>query len=192
MKSNVWADQLMMVLQHAHIDFDINDNSLIDLEALRQQYLILNRQKWLLEASDKTKLRTFLEVYDAENPRAIIESLLPRNHRSLISKIKTGVLPLHIETGRWKDKPIENRLCMACNSGNLENEYHFLGHCEAYEEVREEFVTELVNRGVEVSAKSDQDFVKSILQKGALKTTGKYVEIMYGMRKDLMQKKGKK
>ena len=143
LKSNGWADQLLLILQHAHVEFDIDDSNLIDLDALRQQYLILNRQKWLLEAADKTKLRTFLEVYDPENPRAIVESLLPRNHRSLLSKIKTGVLPLHLETGRWKDKPIEERLCIVCNSGNLENEYHFLGHCEAYDEVREEFVKEL-------------------------------------------------
>ena len=38
-------------------------------------------------------------------------------------------------------------------------------------------------------AKSEQEFVKSILHKDALKVTGKYVEIMYDMRKDLMQSK---
>ncbi len=189
LKSNGWADQLLLVLQHAHIDFDIDNDCLIDLDLLRKQFLKLNRQKWLLEASEKTKLRTFLEVYDDDNPRAIVESLLPRNHHSLISKLKTGVLPLHIETRRWKDKPIEHRLCVVCDSKNLENEYHFLGHCTAYDQVRTQFVEDLVDRGVAVSANSDQEFVKSILHKDALKTTRKYVEIMYGMRKDLMRSK---
>ena len=189
LKSNGWADQLLLVLQHAHVEFDINDDSLIDLESLKNQYLVINRQKWLLEASEKTKLRTFLEVYDPDHPRAIVESLLPRNQRSLVAKLKTGVLPLKLETGRWKDSPLEHRLCIVCDDKKLENEYHFLVHCTAYDEIRDEFVERLVEKGVHVSSDSEQEFVKSILSKEALKVTGKYIEIMYGLRRQFLPHK---
>ena len=71
----------------------------------------------------------------------------------------------------------------------MENEYHFLVHCSAYEDVREEFVRELVERGARVSSDSEQEFVKSVLQKQAPKTTGGYIGIMYSMRRELMNSK---
>ena len=71
LSSNGFADQLGLVLQHADFDFDMDDDCLIDLDVPSNRFLTLNKQKWLLEASGKTKLRTFLVVYDA-----IIQCLL--------------------------------------------------------------------------------------------------------------------
>ncbi len=36
------------------------------------------------------------------------------------------ILPLHIETGRFRDERIDERVCLLCNSGEVENEIHFL------------------------------------------------------------------
>ena len=116
LKAGGWSDQVQHVLQYANFNTDLLSEEIIDLDALRSRLLVLNRQKWLLEASDKTKLRTFLQIYDSEAPRSIVESLLTRSQRSIVSKLKNGVLPLHIETGRWKDKPLEHRTCPACDS----------------------------------------------------------------------------
>ncbi len=39
--------------------------------------------------------------------------------------LEFGILPLHIETGRFRDKKINERECLLCNSGEAENEQHF-------------------------------------------------------------------
>ena len=192
LKSNGWADQIKHVLQYANVENDLGDEQLTDLDALKSRLLVLNRQKWLLDAADKAKLRMFIEIYESGHPRAIVESLLPRGQRSLVSKLKTGIFPLHLETGQWKDTPLENRTCSACDKRLLENEYHFLIHCTGYDDMREEFVKELVSKGVRVSSASNEAFVKGILQKDALRTTGNFFEIMYNERRALMQKVQKK
>ena len=92
-----------------------------------------------------------MEFYDQANPKAIVKANLPRNHGSLISNPKVGILPLPFETGRWKDTPIESRLCSVCDKCLLENEYHFLLHCNAYRETKTEFFQELLDEtGLEV------------------------------------------
>ncbi len=36
------------------------------------------------------------------------------------------IMPLEIETGRWQNKPAEERICKVCESGEVENEFHFI------------------------------------------------------------------
>ncbi len=48
-----------------------------------------------------------------------------RRKRSLMAQFRIGKLPLHIETGRLRDKRINQSVCLLCNSGEVENEQHF-------------------------------------------------------------------
>ncbi len=43
-----------------------------------------------------------------------------------------GILPLEIETARWQNKPVEERICKVCDSGEVENEFHFIFSCILY------------------------------------------------------------
>ena len=70
---------------------------------------------------------------------------LPRNHRSLISKLKVGTLPLNLEVGRWKDKALELRLCKVCDEGFLEDEAHFIIHCSKYKATRTTYLQEIID-----------------------------------------------
>ena len=49
------------------------------------------------------------------------------------------VKTLRIETASYVRPiiPEEERLCLICNSGQIENETHFLLHCNAYSEERQ-------------------------------------------------------
>jgi len=61
-----------------------------------------------------------------------------KNGRYLLTKLRSGTNELRIETGRWK-RPREEakeRICMACMSGEVEDEKHFMLHCCAYESIR--------------------------------------------------------
>ena len=104
-----WCNQVQHILQYANMDVELTSDEEIDLDVLESRLLQLNRQKWLLDASSKTKLRTFIAIYDSKHPRDIVESLLPCRQRSIVLKLKSGVLPLHIQMGHWKDKPLEHR-----------------------------------------------------------------------------------
>ena len=64
---------------------------------------------------------------------------LSRNERSILAQISCGILPIHVETGRFERLKIEERLCDHCTSNAIEDEYHFLFHCPLYHPERDLF-----------------------------------------------------
>ena len=93
LRTEGWYNQLQQILAYTNIDVNIEEGEKVDLDVLIARLHKLNRNKWLLEAATKTKLRTFIEIYNPDNPKAIVKANLPRNQRSLISKLKVGILP---------------------------------------------------------------------------------------------------
>ncbi len=41
---------------------------------------------------------------------------------------RNGILPLQLEVGRWINKTV----CLICNNSTVEDEEHFLFHCNFY------------------------------------------------------------
>ncbi len=41
-------------------------------------------------------------------------------------QLRLGILPLHIETGRYSNIPEADRICLLCNGNHVENDLHFL------------------------------------------------------------------
>ena len=116
----------------------------------------------------------------------IVKANIPRNHRSLVSKLKVGIPPLHIQTGRWKDTTPENRICYACDESKLENDYHFVIHCDAYIKTRTEFSQDKVYE-TELDIEGDEaELVNKLLSPEAIQMTGRYFEKMFQERKDIM------
>ncbi len=57
---------------------------------------------------------------------------MSRQHRSYLAQLRSGILPLQLEVGRWINKAVEEQLCLICNNGIVEDEEHFLFHCNFY------------------------------------------------------------
>ncbi len=59
---------------------------------------------------------------------------------------RAGVAPLNIETLRYANNryiPAEERLCNFCESAEIEDEFHALLKCTAYEEIRHSMFQEI-------------------------------------------------
>ena len=85
---------------------------------------------------DGNKLRTyalFKTVFEAE---MYCKKLLPLHHRAAFAKFRCGVAPLCTETGRFDNKPLEERKCPFCD--NIESEKHVLLDCNMYNDLRHE------------------------------------------------------
>ncbi len=63
-----------------------------DLDVLSARLEKLNHDKWRLDARGKTKLHTFVRIYDISVTQAIVKRNLSRPQRSILSKLKCGVL----------------------------------------------------------------------------------------------------
>ena len=63
-------------------------------------------------------------------------SQMPFSLKKVLSKFRCSDHDLHIEKGRHKGLPVEERLCTMCKDNCIEDETHFLTECPAYEELR--------------------------------------------------------
>ena len=97
-----------------------------------------------------------------------------------------GVLPLTIELGRWKDVPLEYRVCRVCESDELEDAYHHVFFCNALLLTRSNMFSELKN----VNYSSKEELLKTIFKPENLKIAGRFVEQMYMERRELLYKSG--
>ena len=65
---------------------------------------------------------------------------MSKNNRSLISRLRSGTLPIAIELLRYRTGnnriPQDMRLCKSCNSNSVENEFHFIFNCTHYTDIR--------------------------------------------------------
>ena len=77
--------------------------------------------------------KTTKAEYKCEN---YVSMNLSRSIRSYIAQIRCGVLPLHIETGRYRNLKVEERLCKVCDLKTVENELHFVFDCPTYSQLR--------------------------------------------------------
>ena len=85
--------------------------------------------------------RLFKTSFEAELYCKII---LPYRHRSAFAKFRCGVAPLRIETGRYENLNLEDRICPFCRNACIESEEHVLFECHLYDDIREELIEKAV------------------------------------------------
>ena len=112
---------------------------------LKEAMFKKQRDLFKLECENKPKLRTFMMFKDFENQSPHIGKPLSFLERRIISKLRLGVLPLRIETGRYLRPlvPEHQRTCY-CTSGQVESEYYVLFQCQMYRNLREAWLNKLV------------------------------------------------
>ena len=68
---------------------------------------------------------------------------IPYNLKIWITKLRTSNLKIPIETGRWHNIPVEERICNMCNA-NIGDEFHYLFICKSQElvKIRENLIPE--------------------------------------------------
>ena len=105
-----------------------------------------------------------------------------------MSKLRLGLLNLRIETARYirPRVPPEQRLCLLCNNGDIEDETHFLLFCRVYDEARQllfDHIPDIDN----FNALNTDDKLKLLLNDPTLvKQTSKFIVNSYELRSTLI------
>ena len=69
-------------------------------------------------------------------PEEYLNLHIKKYQRSLSAQFRAGILSLHVETGRFRNLPLEQRLCVFCDKSEVEHEYNFLCQCAVYRDHR--------------------------------------------------------
>ncbi len=72
------------------------------------------------------KLRTYIKFKKIFEVEPYVLSFMSRQRRSYLAQLRNGILPLQLQGGKWTKKAVEERLCLICNNGTVEDEEHFL------------------------------------------------------------------
>ena len=91
-------------------------------------------RKWLTRISrevgpsgrGQNKLRLYKVLKTDFTTEQYCKIILPVKHRSAFSKLRLGVAPIRIETGRYEGLKLENRICPFCADSTVESELHVL------------------------------------------------------------------
>ena len=60
-----------------------------------------------------------------------------------MAQLRSGILPLEIETGRFRNVQVDNRFCFHCKT-IVEDELHFVLSCPLYREARQQLMDHVV------------------------------------------------
>ena len=104
-------------------------------EAVFKALIYKHRQQLIASSETMSRLRIY-NALDATRTETDSYIGLSRGLRTAIAKLRSGTLPLAIETGRYTNTPPERRICRMCNADEIENELHFLFICDRFTNIR--------------------------------------------------------
>ena len=134
----------------------------------------------------KSKLRTYCLF--KETIKNYIKYNLSSSERSAMAQFRFGILPLNIETGRFRNQGLDERLCTLCAFNETEDESHFLFQCSLYDEVRSEWVSHIVNKTVnflELDKINKFKVILDIILDIHHRITAKFILRCYQLRKEV-------
>ena len=102
------------------------------VDSVKQKLLECCATKWKTDVEGMPKLCTYVEIKDCYRQEPIVCKNMSSKQCDVISKLRSDTLPITIETGVFRKTPLEERLCGQCNNQSIEDEKHFLLHCNAY------------------------------------------------------------
>ena len=147
-----WEKRMKILLSSINMDylwhmFPVNCKEMTKLGS--QNLADSERSKWYKDMWDNKKLQ-YYRIHKRHFETAGYTVCLPRYQRSTMALLRSGCLPLRMETGRWTKPttPVEQRVCPFC-PGQIESEIHFLLNCRLYDDLRRqlELQAELVIPG---------------------------------------------
>ena len=112
------------------------ENAPINLARAKQTLIDQFTVCWKEEIACKSKLKLYSHLKTQWGLEPYIKVNLDKEKCSLLCGVRTGSLPLMVETGRFQNLPRHQRICKLCDGGNVENELHFLFGCKTLENIR--------------------------------------------------------
>ena len=114
-------------------------NDPIDLNWVKQKILNVEKTQWAIDVKKFSKLDLLAEIKSDFGAENYLKVDMDRYDKPLLSQYRYGILPLELETGRYKGIDRVHRVCTLCNDESVEDQIHFTFNCAAYNHLRVSF-----------------------------------------------------
>ena len=142
-RSNSWASEVKQIFDQVGLIEKYNSLNPCPTEQIWASLHESKCQEWSDNLSNYPKLRTYVLFKSNYCIEPYVYINMNRKYRSAIAQLRSGILPLEIEVGRWKGLDPEQRLCKFCDTQAVEDEYHFVFECSLYHEERSIYTDKL-------------------------------------------------
>ena len=181
--TNTWMANVKQVFQSLSLMSAFRDKRKVNLKNCDIKFRTMTNENWKLNIMLKPKLRTYRLLKDNITTENYLS--LPKYQRSLIAKLRSGTLPLAIETGRYTNVPLENRICTLCDNNIIEDEIHFMCVCEKLQDIRYSYFSKYCEKSsVFLSLDTETKFVYIMQNHHGL--LGKFLFELWNFRVSLM------
>ena len=176
---STWSKDVKDILARNSLlgTFSLNPFNLSSiLSNLRESLAVKDQEKILNNCKNLSKLRTYNLLTGNPGLRNYLEMPMPFLHRKFMAKLRLGVLPLRIETGRFETPQLESdcRICRQCSLDEVEDEQLFLLRCTKHNSRRAGLIAK-VNIEYFEDLDSKQKLIYLLNNQSILKCTAKFI-----------------
>ena len=100
-----------------------------------------------------------------------------------MAQLRFGILILNIETGSFRNQPVEDRLCTLCEFNEIEDECHFLFKCSMYNHLRNDSLRKITDKAPDFVERDTTTKFKVIFAIHH-RITAKFILRSYNVRKE--------
>jgi exonuclease III len=99
-------------------------------------------QEWRTSINNMEVLNLYKYVKDTLEIESYLNNITSRNLRTGVTRLRISAHSLRIQTGRYgRDRIDRNlRVCQICNGNEIEDEFHFVLKCPAYQNIRLKYI----------------------------------------------------
>ena len=131
-----WSSDMKSILLSINKLNEFETLEALNINGARNLLIRKMNEKWKTDILSKPKLRTYVTFKSVLQTEEYLRNNISRHKRSLLAQLRLGILPLEIKVGRFRNIPVENRLCKCCDTNVVKNEFHFVCECVTYPDLR--------------------------------------------------------
>ena len=131
-RNNSWCSEIRTIFDKIGLLDNFQNRNICDINSCEQLLFENHCIEWTDKTKEISKLRTYILIKNQYNTEDYVKAHLPKQERSFLAQLRCGVLPLRVETGRFSGLKPEERVCQLCESGEIEDEKHFILMCNRY------------------------------------------------------------
>ena len=161
--------------------------NLCNLNFLEIKLSAMNETQWKDNLHKKPKLIFYQKLKNSYSSEKYVTQNLSLSLRSSIAQLRFGVLPLHVETGRFSTKSRDQRVCKICHGDDVEDELHFLFFCEKYHDLRQKMYQKITKQYADFESKGELEKLQILVDCPIL--LGNYIQKAFSQRQQLLYEK---
>ena len=134
--SNSWMSEIKDIFVKINQHDCLPMNTKCDMVAAHTTISAINESEWENKRYRFPKLRYYNMYKSNFSVEEYVNCNMPKWQRSVLAQFRAGILPLEVETGRYQNIELQDRLCKFCRLNEVEDEIHFICQCTFYNEAR--------------------------------------------------------